>query len=343
MRNSITSTIIFIFLVLSVNAQKNKYLRKNKEPRVISYAQDNCYSRSIKIVNDRIYTANSNGALYSTSLSGDSSFNLMKGKRFQEMRDLEYVNGHLLGMQSGDYGLLAKTTLNKFDEFILPEGTFWMDVFLDAMDFRDNLGFLMGDPKNGHFSLFISKDGGNHWTECEGKIEPYEKEYAFAASGTTAQILEDGSFVFVTGGMKSRFFRSFDQGKTWKETSLPYMNAETNGPFSVHFKDSVNGVIVGGDYKNYNLDLNTSFYTDDGGEFWINAETQPRGYRSCVIEANGVYYCCGTSGIDFSIDGGRNWNPFANGNYFAMTYYNNELYATTTNGTIHIFKGVENE
>lgn len=257
------------------------------------------------------------------------------------MRDLEWCGEYLLGMQSGTYGLLAKTDGKKFIDYVTPSTSIWIDKFLDGMDFYENTGFIMADPKDGLFSLYFSEDGGTNWKECEGKVAHYEGEAGFAASGTNVQVLNDSTFIFVSGGKKSRYFRSTDKGKSWKITSIPYMTSESSGAFSIcMISDSV-GVIVGGDYMNPDLCMNTCFYTDDAGEFWINAEEQTRGYRSCVHYANGVFYAAGTNGIDYSTDNGITWKPFANGNFFALCSDEKSLYATIPGGSFQVFELVQ--
>lgn len=340
MKNLIGILKISSFLLLfihPVTAQDNKYTRKNKNAKIIQYTTDKCYSRSILIKDSIVYTANSNGSLYATDLKTNSSYNLLQNKKFEEMRDLGFSGDYLFGMQSGTYGLLAKTDGEKFIDYITPSSSMWIETFLDGMDFFGSTGFIMGDPKEGYFSLYYCTDGGNTWLECPGKVACYEGEAGFAASGTNVQVLNDSTFIFVSGGKKSRFFKSTDQGNTWAITSLPYLTSESSGAFSIHMISENTGVIVGGDYANPDLDLNTCFYTDDGGKFWINAEEQTRGYRSCVIYVNGVFYACGTNGIDYSMDDGITWKPFAHGNFFSMCADEHSMFATIPNGSFQIF------
>jgi len=339
MRNLIVvikiSSLILCFS--SVFAQENKFTRKNKTAPVVNYAKGKMYSRSIIVKDSIVFTGNSNGALYRTDLIKDTTINLLENKRFEEMRDIEFCGDYLFGMQSGSSGLLAKTNSTEFIKYVVPASSMWISTFLDGMDFYGQTGFIMGDPKDGYFSLFYSEDGGDKWLPCEGKLLAHEGEAGFAASGTNVQVMNDSTFIFVSGGKKSRFFKSTDKGKTWKITSLPYMTSESSGAFSINMISDSVGVIVGGDYANPELCLNTCFYTDDGGEFWINAEKQTHGYRSCVIEVNGVYYACGTTGIDYSTDNGKTWHAFALGNYFSMCADEHKLYATIPNGSFQIF------
>lgn len=343
MKSLIKNSGISIFLLCTfyVQGQNNKYTRKNSKAPIYTYCESKSYSRSIIVEGDYVYTANSNGSLYKYNMLDGSSLNLMQGRKLQEMRDLHLVGDYLIGMQSGSDGLLVKTTKDQFVDYIIQAQNKWIGVFLDGMDFKGDLGFMMGDPVKGYFSLFYSEDGGNSWMPCEGKLEAQKDEAGFAASGTNVQILNDSTFAFVSGGSTSKFYKSIDKGKTWTSSVIPYFQGEGSGAFSMHFINEMEGVVVGGDYANPKLNLNNSYYTNDGGEFWINSSDQVLGYRSCVIEANGIFYACGTTGIDYSKDGGDHWEPFALGNYFAMTISNESLYATTTNGSFQVFELVK--
>lgn len=341
MQNLIAVLRIYSLLFLCVTtvyAQENRHTRKNKSAKVIQYATGKLYSRSILVKDSIVYTANSNGTLFATDLRTEKSINLLENKKFEEMRDLDFTGEYLLGMQSGTYGLLAKTDGKMFIDYITSSNSSWIGTFLDGMDFYGKTGFMMGDPKDGFFSLFYSTDGGMNWMECPEKLKANEGEAGFAASGTNVQVLNDSTFIFVSGGKKSRFFKSTDRGNTWKITSLPYLTSESSGAFSIKMISEDIGVIVGGDYANPDLDMNTCFYTDDGGQFWLNAEDQTRGYRSCVIYAQNVFYACGTNGIDYSTDNGISWKAFAHGNFFSMCADENVLYATIPSGSFQIFE-----
>src|SRR5690606_21167723 len=96
-------------------------------------------------------------------------------------------------------------------------------------------------------------------------------------------------------------------------------------------------VMVGGDYKDIDLKLNSSFYSKDGGKSWLNPENPTRGYRSCVISHNGIYYASGTNGIDVSENGGKDWAAFADGNYIALAVWKEYLIASSSEGEIHFY------
>jgi len=333
------SLSLFVLCFLSAHAQESRYQKKNAQDTIIlQYSNANCNSRSLIVKDSVLYSANSNGALYSYDLKTGKSTNLMENKKFEEMRDIEFVGDTLYGMQSGTYGILARIVESTFDTYIIAKKNLWYKVFLDGMDFHNNTGFIMGDPVNGTFTLSFTEDGGQNWQACEGKVQAIEGEAGFAASGTNVKVLNDSTFIFVSGGLKSRFFKSTNKGKTWVSTSLPYLTNESSGAFSICMLNDQEGVIVGGDWANPDLNLNTAFFTNDGGEFWENADKQPRGYRSCVIEANKAMYAAGTNGIDISFDKGETWIPFADGNYLALTADDKHLYASMLKGKIRVFE-----
>mgnify|MGYP002630365657 CR=1 FL=1 len=293
------------------------------------------YARGLLVENNRVFTGNSDGTLNYFNTEKETVQMLFRLENFKEMRDIERSGDFIMGIQSGDNGKIVRIGNGGTTKIIQPD--MWKGVFLDGMDFLGTRGFLMGDPVDGKFSLYHTNDGGLNWSPCEGEVKAMKDEAGFAASGTNVQILNDSTYVFVSGGAQSRYIKSTNNGKTWEDVVLPYYPGEGSGAFSIHFSDEKTGMIVGGDYTNSDLVLNTCFYTQDGGESWFNPTHPPRGYRSCVLEKNGIFYTCGTNGIDFSEDGGVNWTGFADGNFFSLAANDKLLIATTTEGRIQMF------
>ena len=85
---------------------------------------------------------------------------------------------------------------------------------------------------------------------------------------------------------------------------------ETTGANAIVL-NPVNGnkaFVVGGDFKNDTVSSGNSLLITLN-PFSQNAPlTPPHGYRSCVQYINeNQMICCGTSGVDVSIDGGLHW------------------------------------
>lgn len=340
---SLTLVIVSVFTLafaFESTAQlfTNKYVRQNRDAKVTIYGDSNMYSRAIYVDSSLLYFGSSDGSVITYDPEKEKSTRILKLAKRGENRDIEAANNALFIMQSGDNGSLTKMDASGGVGFIEPIE--WRGIFFDALDFNGAVGFLMGDPVNGYFSLFHSIDGGKHWKPCEGKVAAETGEAGFAASGSNVQVLNDSTYIFISGGMSSSFFKSTDNGKTWMEVDLPYYPSKTNGAYSICFSDDLNGVIVGGNYKQPGLKMNTTYYTHDGGETWYNTMEPPGGYRSCVLYHNGIYYACGQNGIDYSCEG-EEWIPFAEGKYYAMEVFEGKLIATMRHGRFKSFELVD--
>ena len=159
-------------------------------------------------------------------------------------------------------------------------------MFFDGVGFWDNRrGLIFGDPVNGRMVLMWTDCGGGHWNPIPDSLCPklVEGEAAFAASGTTIRTLPGGHVYIATGGAKSRLWHSRDYGFHWEVFETPILQGKpSQGIFSMAWKDTLNGVIVGGDYLNDSLIGSNIFITTNGGVSWFAPEGKQQGYFSCV-------------------------------------------------------------
>lgn len=336
-----SSFIIYFCLSYSVLSQQTKFLQ---------YSKKTIHSRAF--IGDLIGT--NIGEIYRWDFETDSFDLINPTNLFPEIRDIHSTLGNeIIAMQTGDKGAIVRIdksgSINRIPFYEDNDKT--KSIFLDGMSFEGNTGFLMGDPVNGYFSVYKSMDLGNTWTTCEGKIEAIEGEAAFAASGSTVHII-DGFFTFVSGGKASRYFKSADKGKTWEISAVPFPSCDACGAYSmcylteklkkstIQVSDINKIIIVGGDYTKPNESKNTCFYSLNGGKTWKKPRISPVGYRSSVIEVDRVLYCCGTNGVDYSIDFGKTWNSISNENCFALSSNETSILASTTNGRILVLKKI---
>ncbi len=251
----------------------------------------------------------------------------------KEIRDADKNEHYLFFMQSNDESHVLREKWDGKEDSLLNFSHHGKPVFLDGITLQDSLGFLLGDPVDGDFALFRTKNFGKSWETCPGKVLSQENEAAYAASGTTNHII-DGDFVFISGGETSRFIWSSDLGESWKSTKIPFESCKTCGAYSLAYKNRKELIAVGGDYTRPNESINTCYYSIDGGLNWSASKNPPSGYRSCVIFANGVYYACGTNGIDFSKDHGMNWQSLSNENGLSMCTDKRHLYISCPKGKV---------
>ncbi|MCE2743715.1 MAG: glycoside hydrolase [Fluviicola sp.] len=326
--------IIFISILTSCKILKSSSELNSIKSEIIDYTSDSCYAIGILIKKNILYTANSNGKIYSYNLSTKEKISYeSKSEKIQELRDIQIINDEIVAIQSGTTGL-AVHVKNKTLE--IEKHQCWDSVFLNGIDVSNNIAFMMGDPIQSIFSLY--KYENNKWERCVGNIAALEGEAGFSASGTNVQVLNDSTFIFVSGGSQSRYFKSNNKGKTWSSKLLPFEQGEGIGAFSVCFKDDLTGVVVGGNYTQPNNKMKNAFYTKDGGKTWEISTISPNGYRSAVHFKQGVFYTCGTNGLDYSLDYGKTWFSISKKSFFAMTSDNENLYLTSKNGKIEMFK-----
>jgi photosystem II stability/assembly factor-like uncharacterized protein len=169
--------------------------------------------------------------------------------------------------------------------------------FFDSMIFWDRShGIVLGDPVpdekgNLKFELLATEDGQN-WTPIPAAQLPsaIEGEGAFAASNSCLAILTssgtampDPNIWFATGGKVARVFYSPDRGRTWEVFNTPIVHGvDSQGIFSIAFRDANHGVVAGGDYKHPDQDGPNLAFTNDGGKTWKVSEIFPQSYYSAV-------------------------------------------------------------
>jgi len=167
-----------------------------------------------------------------------------------------------------------------------PKGFFDSIAFWDATH-----GVVLGDPvadESGKlaFEVLMTDDGQNWRVLPDAKMPAaMDGEGAFAASNSCIAILpgSNSNLWFASGGKVARVFHSPDRGQSWEVFDAPVVHGpESAGIFSIAFRDSLHGVIAGGDYKRPRDDGPNLAFTDDGGKTWKLSEIHPQAYFSAV-------------------------------------------------------------
>ena len=184
-------------------------------------------------------------------------------------------------------------------------------AFFDCLAFWDaDHGIAVSDPVRGRFVLLATSNGGRTWSPIDSAPAAREGEGAFAASGTCL-VAGGARSAWLATAFGARVLRSSDRGRTWTAAQTPIASgAAPKGVFSLAFRDERRGVAVGGDYEKPRDSTGTAAFTIDGGATWLRAEVPPKGYRSAAAWMPGarpLVVAVGTSGSDYSADGGRSW------------------------------------
>lgn len=196
-------------------------------------------------------------------------------------------------------------------------------AFYDCLAFENRRhGLALSDPIDGKFRLIETWDGGTTWAVVNSTGIPpaLNGEFGFAASGTCIEAAA-GRWYIASGGVDpGRIFRS-DDGYQWKVSNSSIAGGAAGGVFSVRFRDTKNGIAVGGDFERPTVNLDTAAWSRDGGTSWHKADSFPGGYRSGVSwvpNRERTAIAVGPSGSDISFDGGQNWRVVDNGTFDAV-------------------------
>jgi len=212
-------------------------------------------------------------------------------------------------------------------------------IFLDGMDFQGKIGYVLGDPIDGAFQLLESKDKGRTWKDVTEEITLFAEpgEAAFAASGTSIQLLKNNVYIG-TGGKHASLFK-----RNKKENKLDIVDVpiQKGGPgtgiFSIDFLNERVGVVVGGNYEEDQDNSNNIYLTKNAGLSWDKPDKPVSGYRSCVkyINAN-TLIATGTSGTDISVDAGVTWKNISKESFNVIAKSANAafIYLAGSNGNI---------
>jgi photosystem II stability/assembly factor-like uncharacterized protein len=296
----------FIFLLaLGPKAFSQNFVIKTDTLKALNHAS----IRGMSVVDDSVAWISGNLGTVARTMNGGRSWEKIpvKGHEKRDFRSIEAFDKNIAYIaNAGDSAKLL---------FTYDGGKNWKEicsfnvkgVFFDALACWDqHRGLVLSDPVNGAFLLPYFENGKVASVQtCSANAE----EACFAASGTCLRTEKNGKAWFVTGNGDSRIFYTHDYGKSWENYPCPVMKGKpSQGAFSIAFSDTLNGVVVGGDYAQATLAENNCFITSDGGKSWTTPKSLPGGYRSCVENmGKKEYICTGLSGTDFSKDKGKDW------------------------------------
>lgn len=284
--------------------------------------------RGLSVVSEKVVWASGTGGTVIKTTDGGKRWNVIvvPGAEQLDFRDIEAFDAntaYILSIGNGASSRIYKTT---------DGGASWKlqfqnadeKAFYDAIACWDRSSCIaMADPIDGHYPIISTADGGAAWQPLISNKMPAAKdgEAAFAASGTCLIAQGKTNAFLVTGGTDARVFRSFDRGRTWDAADTPIIRGTSgSGIFSIAMRDSLNGVIVGGNYEKPDETKNNAAYTSDGGKSWSAPDASfPNGYRSAAAYLDkSIVVAVGSSGSDISADGGRTWRNFDRENYNAV-------------------------
>jgi photosystem II stability/assembly factor-like uncharacterized protein len=298
--------------------------------------------RGLSVVSDKIAWASGSKGTVLRTLDGGSHWEMRKveGGEALDFRDVVAFDGKTALVMASGTGEAARVY------FTEDGGGRWTLVlrnpdktgFFDAMKFWDRRhGMLLGDPVDGRFTIFTTADGGMTWRKATQPLA-LKDEGAFAASGTCLTVRGRQEAWFGSGGVGGgRVFHTVDGGKTWTVAATP-LAGETaaSGIFSVRFLDALHGIAAGGDYQKPDETARSLAVSGDGGKTWSVPAGALGGFRSGIayLPRQRMVIAVGTSGSDYSVDGGVGWKAISKDALNAVASKGDAVWAVGPKGLV---------
>lgn len=324
--------LLLISLFIFSCSQKQDNQKETTQQRPIPYWQPQesgvtAGFRGLSAVSDDVAWASGSAGTVIRTIDGGTTWENVSipGTDTLQFRDIEAFDANTaIVLSAGLPAVIYKTTDGgqnwEQKYFSMAEGTFY-----DAMDFwNDKEGIAFGDAIDGRLLILKTSDGGETWNELpfEQRPQALDGQGGFAASGTCLRTVGEDQVYIGLGGQEASLFYSFDKGETWQKTITPMQSGEsTEGIFSIDFKNEMEGLMVGGDYRGDSLTKINAAYTTDGGKSWfpVMAGMKPNGYRSGVaVYDNNLVLAVGRESCDYYYDGDKAYTPME-GKYYAVS------------------------
>jgi len=261
--------------------------------------------RGISAVDDSIAWASGQKGTLLRTLDGGvhwQQVSVPTGAEALDFRDIEGFDANTavaLSIGPGDSSRVYRTE---------DGGASWTQVlrnrdaraFFDCMSFEGERGWLMGDPVDGRFQLYVTRDGGRHWILDANGAPAVAGESAFAASGTCIARLH-GAIAMASGGSAARVHVRRDGETHWQSFDSGMARGKPEaGVFSLA-PSAFGAFAVGGDYKDEAGAGNAAEWRGGYKRDPLVVIAAPRGYRSGVACLDGTPLACiavGPSGFD---------------------------------------------
>ncbi len=300
--------------------------------------------RGLSAVNDQIIWVSGSSGCVGLSTNGGQDWKWLKVPRYEktDFRDIEAFSDQEAIIMGITQPAVILRTING--------GLTWTTVFedsakstfLDAMDFSGDTGVVVGDPDSGRIFFARTVDRGKKWDRINpaGFESIANGEAFFASSGSNLSLVSNVdpavsfNYTLVSGGSKSSLFHS---GNHFPLILIQGKESTGANSIAINPYDHNQAFIVGGDFKNDTVQNGNSLQIQFNPFLQIIPVIPPHGYRSCVeyIDSKRMI-CCGTSGVDISFDGGKNWRLISNLSFHVCrrSKQGHSVFLAGANGTI---------
>jgi photosystem II stability/assembly factor-like uncharacterized protein len=287
--------------------------------------------QAVSAVDEDVAWVSGHGGTWARTLDGGATWTarVMADADTLQFRDvfaLDADRAWLLSAGSGELSRIYRTRDGGETwelQFLNPEP----DGFYDCLEFRDSEnGIVYGDAVDGELRILRTRDGGDTWEYTRSVDIPpaLAGEGGFAASGTCVALGPGGRAWIGTGASDTaRVLATLDDGRTWSATPAPLPGGEAAGIFTLAFRDSLNGVILGGDLSRPDEHTDNVAVSSDGGRTWTVAGRPVLAgavYGAAYVPGapTPTLVAVGPHGADWSADEARTWASADTTSYWGL-------------------------
>lgn len=302
--------IVLLFIQVVVFGQELQMMESGRKTSL----------RGLSVVSEKVIWASGSNGMVARSVDGGKHFDwqVVPGYANRDFRDIEAIDSNTALIMAIDTPAVILKTRDGGKNWIVVFEDDRPGMFLDAMTFHGRYGMVVGDPIGGRAFWAKTSDAGDSWQVLEGPILK-DGEAFFASSGSNVGFLrresagnnndtEQWEPAMVSGGVISRFFMGN------MVVSLPLKagrNSSGANGMAIHPGGQA-GIVFGGDFAlPQDADSSMLLFALDGGKMKLQPPLgKPSGYKSSVAYmTENQLVACGTSGVDYSTDGGLHWIP----------------------------------
>ncbi len=277
-------------------AQEAQVIRRHRPP-ILTPQRSGTTQLLIAVspVNSEVVWAAGAGGTFVVTTDGGSTWKsgVVPGAESLQFRDVQGVSEKVaylmsIGDNTGDFRIYKTEDAGAHWHLQFTNTT--VNAFYDCFAFwTPERGITHSDSVDGVFPDIRTTDGST-WHSLAGKLPPaLPGEASFSSSGTCiATEGQENAWITTGGSTTARILATRDGGNTWNAYDTPLVSNPTAGGFSVAFRDSVHGIVGGGDLSS---DTGAQAATsDDGGQRWkLTTKPPTPGAIFGLAYARGVY------------------------------------------------------
>lgn len=347
-----TLMIIYLFVtVITMSVMNHSFAYETKVKNWQMYTMEGKPSlRGSAIKGESLWVTGSNNSVFVSQNSGvawqNKSVNAPIKTDFRDIALFNKKTAIVMGVGTGESSVLYKTHDGGDSWQLLYQNTD-EEGFFDSIGFWNNdVGLLLGDPVDGFYVIKKTEDGGKTWRRIKQEKLPVmlNKEAAFAASGNTLIVGQQGKAYITTGGFSASVYSSNDYGESWQRHTVPLFNeTQTAGGYGLALNESQQLFVLGGDYKERHGNYDNVATMVDGR--WEKVAANNNGLRTAMSCLASTCIITGKTSSDISFDGGVTWQLLLNkkaktGNqgFYTLSADNDLFLSAGAEGSVGLYK-----